>query len=478
MTLRKKIKLSGELNKYKARLCACGNELSGESTETYSPTIGALAYSAVHQIAVIDEMESCIVDTVGAYLYQEYPEDATPLYLMFPSNVAEVCGLDPNMKYRVRKYLYGLPDADRAYYKAYSEHLMKNGYLRTVSDPCLFIKIEGKIKVYVWTHVDDTFVCANLKSEIKKFIFTVEDKYKVTVNWDVDEYLGIKIEHLKGGDMKLTQPQLLKSLFEEYKEDLRMYNPRGVLSAQRAASLLDGGDSTLMSRVNYLHLVGALIYLTKSRPDISTAVSFGATYSSKPTVGAFREMIHCLKYLERTANDGLIIRKGGKSYRQLILTCYVDASYMTHKDSRSHQGFTMSFGTIGTFYVKSSKQQLVATSSTHAEMRALYTLVAEIIYLVHLCEELGRPIKLPAIVMEDNAAVIALSEQTSSRVKRSKHFLVLIAWVREQVEAGIVEIRKVDTELNLADILTKIVVGTAFRDKAAGILGNSGMEEE
>ena len=171
----------------------------------------------------------------------------------------------------------------------------------------------------------------------------------------------------------------------------------------------------------YLHLEGALIYLTKSRPDIHTAVSFGATHSVKPTRGDFEELIHCLKYLEATQEEGLIL-KAGEPNRDLILKCYVDASYLTHPDSKSHQGYCLSFGDIGTFYSKSSKQQLVSTSSTESELRALQSLVVDIIFIVELCKELGREIKLPAIVFEDNGAVIALSRndgQLDSREYRS-----------------------------------------------------------
>jgi hypothetical protein len=71
MQLKMKTLQSGELDKFKARLCAYGNELYGNVSETYSPTISALAYATVLQIAIIDQMKMCTVDTVGAYLYQE-----------------------------------------------------------------------------------------------------------------------------------------------------------------------------------------------------------------------------------------------------------------------------------------------------------------------------------------------------------------------------------------------------------------------
>jgi hypothetical protein len=169
MQLKAKMHQNNILDKYKARLCACGDELFGLIQETFAPTISALAYATVHQIAVIDRMHKCTVDVVGAYLTQPYPDTAQPLYLMLPANVANVCGLDPDQCYQIKRYLYGLPDAGRAYYLAYSKHLQDKGYKRTVSDPCLFVKINGSSRTYVWSHVDDTFCCSNMKEELIKF---------------------------------------------------------------------------------------------------------------------------------------------------------------------------------------------------------------------------------------------------------------------------------------------------------------------
>jgi hypothetical protein len=146
------------------------------------------------------------------------------------------------------------------------------------------------------------------------------------------------------------------------------------------------------------------------------------------------------------------------------LICHVDASYLAHKDAKSHTGYWLSFGKFGSFYSKSSMQKLVATSSTHAEIRALYTLTLDIIYIVHLCEEVGRPIDLPAIVFEDNQPVIDLTRTLSSKVTRSKHFLMLIEFIREQV-----------MESNVADLLTKLIVGKTFTIKAMHLLGEMGM---
>ena len=125
MALRKKP------DKYKARLCACGNELKGQIAEIYLPTIGALTYFVVHQIAIIDRMHVRIID--------------------------------------------GLPDSGRAYYQAYSTLLVNSGYITSKSDPCLFLKFypNSDDRIYIWVHVDNTFTAATsieLLDEIERVV--------------------------------------------------------------------------------------------------------------------------------------------------------------------------------------------------------------------------------------------------------------------------------------------------------------------
>jgi histone deacetylase 1/2 len=107
----------------------------------------------------------------------------------------------------------------------------------------------------------------------------------------------------------------------------------------------------------------------------------------------------------------------------------------------------------------------MATSSTHAELKALYSLSIDLIYLIHLFTELGRPVALPCVALEDNSACIEITKDTSSRLKHCKHYLMLVQFVREQVNAGLIQVQKVPTEDNLADILTKIVTGEDFLKK-------------
>jgi len=248
--------------------------------------------------------------------------------------------------YRIKKYLYGLPDAGLAYYRAYSTHLIAGGFKRTVSDPCLFVKQCSKGLTYVWCHVDDTFICASTPELVSDFTAYVSSKFNITTEPAVEEYLGLKLTDVNGGCL-ITQPKLLSTLELRYHDELLPFNRAN--SPQRNPQY-SNPDPTPMSSTIYLQLLGSLIYLMKSRPDISTAVSFAARHGSNPTVGHYDDLLHILAYLLKTRTMGLLLRRG-TPHQQLSLRCYADASYLTHDDSsQSHAGYCLSFGELGTFY--------------------------------------------------------------------------------------------------------------------------------
>ena len=96
----------------------------------------------------------------------------------------------------------------------------------------------------------------------------------------------------------------------------------------------------------------------------------------------------------------------------LRLYCEVDASYPLHLDSKEgHTGYNISFyrTMMGTFHNRSVKQTAVATSSTHAKARAIFTLAKELYFLIALCQELRTPLELPAIIKKDISTVVTMA---------------------------------------------------------------------
>jgi hypothetical protein len=125
----------------------------------------------------------------------------------------------------------------------------------------------------------------------------------------------------------------------------------------------------------------------------------------------------------------------------------------------------------GVFFCKSQKQSAVTTSSTHAEMRAIFALTKDILYVIQLCMDLGVHLKQPAIILEDNSAVITMATEEASYLKKCRHFIMVINYVRQQVELGLIQIQKVKGEFNNSDIMTKKVRDKSFATKARHIMG-------
>ena len=200
------------------------------------------------------------------------------------------------------------------------------------------------------------------------------------------------------------------------------------------------------------------------------AVSFAGTKSSSPTDKDLSDLYYVVDYLRATQNLGHILHKSSSA--ALRLYCEVDASYLLLPDSKGHTGYNISFcGTIGTFHNRSVKQTAVATSSTHAEARAIFTLAKELNFLIALCQELQIPLELPAIIMEDNSAVVTMANNDSGYTKKCKHFLMVLNYIKEQIVLGQIEARKIFGKLNTADIHTKPLRSSEFLSLAHKILG-------
>ena len=126
-------------DKKKARLCACGDELRGKTADYWSPNL-----LNVHKIALIDQ-----IDSVGAYLYQSYPESSSPIYIRIPAKVMSALQIAEDTVYRIKKYICGLPDSGRVYYLAYAKFSrMRNTRRRRAIFACSIESMEMNVSLF------------------------------------------------------------------------------------------------------------------------------------------------------------------------------------------------------------------------------------------------------------------------------------------------------------------------------------------
>jgi hypothetical protein len=341
----------------------------------------------------------------------------------------------------------------------------------------LFIRIDKEkgSRTLVWIYVDDSFLATTHPEERDRFRDMISQSFPLTWNYDVTSHLGINFTNHDDGCIKLSQPKLLQQLFDEYNTSNRSKYPASIRNERQISSNEDEPEIDDHIRSEYLHLMGKLNYLTYSRPDILTALSYSATKCKNPNDQDLQQLIQIVSYLKQTSDYGLTLfpRKENES-TDIYLTAYVDAAYMSHTDASSHTGYCISLGSIqpsSYFYSKSSKQKNIATSSTHAEIRALYELTINIVYLLTLFEEIGRPIQLPALIFEDNQPTIDLVSSTTTKITKSKHYLMLIQYIREQCRQELIKLQKVATDHNISNILTKIITTPEFYSSFMKIMG-------
>ena len=290
----------------------------------------------------------------------------------------------------------------------------------------------------------------------------MKSRYQITVQTSVEDFIGLNISHLDDGSIVLTQPHQIEMIARDYNL-LNVDPPKVPMSSLFNDEYQDAAPKIDIER--YMRLLGRLLFIIKTRPDIAYAINRLATRSHCATERDFKALLRVASYLYGTRTLGLKIKKTSPQNRAAAarLSCYVDASYATHPDSKSHTGYCFSLGdTMAMFYSRTFKQSNVTLSSTEAENAAAVEATKEIMWFRELLGELGFPQLEPTLMFADNASMITLANDFSGNHKRVKHYMTRINFMIEQVQLQSIRLEHVSSEDNVADILTKPLGPTAF----------------
>ncbi|GJV61991.1 hypothetical protein Tco_1468091 [Tanacetum coccineum] len=196
-------------------------------------------------------------------------------------------------------------------------------------------------------------------------------------------------------------------------------------------------------------MVGSLMYLTASRPDLVFAVCMCARYQAKPTKKNLEAIKQVFRYLRGNINMGLWYPKD----TAMALTAYADADHAGCQDTRRSTSRSAQF--FGDKLVSWSlkKQKSTAISTKKAEYIAMSGCCAQILWMRSQLTDYGFAFNnIP--LYYDNKSDIALCCNNVQH-SRSKHIDIRHHFIREQVENGVVELYFVTTNYQLADIFTK-----------------------
>ncbi|KAM6556207.1 hypothetical protein CsatB_003226 [Cannabis sativa] len=218
-------------------------------------------------------------------------------------------------------------------------------------------------------------------------------------------------------------------------------------------------DGTKVDRGRYQRLVGRLIYLTHTRPDISFAVSVVSQFLNNPFEEHMDAVYRILRYLKGTPGKGLMFRKTLNKDLQI----YTDADWAgSLTDRRSTSGYcSYVWGNLVSW--RSKKQQVVARSSAEAEFRALAHGICEGMWLKRLLDELRIKLEGPIDVLCDNQSAIAIAKNPVHH-DRTKHVEIDRHFISEKIENKIITLKHIPSRQQAADILTKALHRPNFRE--------------
>jgi hypothetical protein len=398
-----------------------------------------------------------------------YPELKKPVYIVLPKNLT---GL-PHVYWKLHKTLYGLPESPQAFYEDVSKLLLKNGYTRTNADPCMFYMRKHGQFIMFTVHVDD-FACASSSTYMtNRLLQVLRTRYTITTDASLESYLGINIQYNSDGSMLLTQPRRIDELIDAYgAEYAGMPSPSVPMST--LFSDTDQDNSPRYDYTLYMSLLGKLIHIIKTRPDIAYAVNRLATRGKCATEKDYRALLRIVAYLQATRHLGIRMQRGTwNPDTPPQLYGYLDAAYASHTDSKSHTGYSFCFNDPASamFFSRTTKQTNVTLSSTEAENAAAVEATKEALWFRQLLLDLGFAQLEPTVMFSDSASMITLASAYSGNHKRVKHYMTRVNFMIEQVQKGHIQLKHVSGTENVSDMLTKPLGPQDFIRLRAHLLG-------
>ncbi|WKA07561.1 hypothetical protein VitviT2T_025368 [Vitis vinifera] len=413
-----KYKADGSIERFKARLVAKGyTQTYGiDYTETFAPVAKIKTVRVLLSLAANLDWPLQQFDVKNAFLHGKLSEevymDLPPGCMVPEKQCQKVC--------KLKKSLYGLKQSPRAWFGRFTKSVRAFGYRQSNSDHTLFLKKQhGKITALI-VYVDDMVVTGNDPEERKALQNYLSREFEMKDLGPLKYFLGIEVSQSSEG-IFLSQRKYALDLLQE----------TGMLGCQPVNTPIEEGlklcvepNQVSTDKGRYQRFVGRLMYLAHTRPDLAYALSVVSQYMHNPGEQHMNAIMRILRYLKNAPRKGILF---AKNVDHQSIEVYTDADWAgAVDDRRSTSGyFTFVGGNLVTW--KSKKQNVVARSSAEAEFRVA-------------CDIAHNP------VQHD----------------RTKHVDVDRFFIKEKLDDKIVELPKIRSEDQLANILTKAVSSQVF----------------
>ncbi|KAI3745947.1 hypothetical protein L6452_08359 [Arctium lappa] len=342
------------------------------------------------------------MDVKSAFLYGSIEEE---VYVCQPPGFENPSY--PDRVYKLKKTLYGLHQAPRAWYDTLSSYLLENGFERGVIDKTLFIKRKKKDILLVQIYVDDIIFGSTRDNMCKEFEELMHQRFKMSSMGELTFFLGLQVQQKSDGIFIYSKPA--STPMETHKQ----------ITAD-----LEGED---MDVHHYRSIIGSLMYLTASRPDIMfpVCISQGATQ-----IGTWYPHDSSFDLLAYSDSD-----LGGANL-----------------DRKSTSGGCQFLGARLVSW-QCKKQTTMSTSTTEAEYIAVASCCSQVLWIQNQMLDYGVTF-LHTPIFIDNSSAISIFNNLVKHSK-TKHIEIRYHCIRDCNEKKLIQVVKVHTDNQFADLFTK-----------------------
>eukprot|EP00253_Pinus_taeda_P034571 PITA_34571 len=328
---------------------------------------------------------------------------------------------------KLKKSLYGLKQAPRAWYAKMDSYLLSQNFVRCKYDSNVYFLKKIDSFFIIVLYVDDLLITGSSASVITNIKTTLHKRFSMTDMGLLNFFLGLEI-HQRDSGITISQPKYARDLLARFHmSDCKPAATPFLLGIK----LENGKDTPLVDCTLYRQLVGSLLYLAHSRPDLSYVgtITYGIHYAA-----------NC----------------------SLNLIGFTDSDWVCDTiDRKSTSDYVVSLGS-GPIRWSSKKQAAIALSSAEAEYRGAVNATIQAIWLQHFLSELGISVHHPTIIWCDNKSTLKFCRDPVQR-QRTKHIEILMHFIRELIHDGIIDLQYCPSSEQIADIFTKTFTEQKFR---------------
>ena len=363
--------------------------------------------------------------------------------------------------YSLRRALYCLKQAPRAWYNRIESYFLKEGFQKCPYEHTLFLKRSSQgMFLLMCLYVDDLIFTGNDETLFSSFKNSMMKEFEMTDLGRMRYFLGLEVLQRSDGIFVCQ-----KKYAQEVLERFNMAGCNVVFNPIVPGFKLDKDSVGMeMDSTLYMQMVGSLMYLTSTRPDIMFVVSLLSRYLAHPTEIHLQAVKRVLRYIKGTLTYGIFYKQGGNKE----LLAYTDSDYAGDlKDRKSTSGFSFLLSSRAVSW-SSKKQPVVTLSIIEAEFIVVASCACQAVWLRRMLEKLNHASTGVTVMYCDNSSTIKLSRNPIMS-GQSKHIDVRFHFLRNLTRDGVVTLLHCRSQDQLVDIMTKSLTRVVFEKLLLGV---------